>query len=67
MMQVIRCKTCGNSTIEFGKTRVEVKYTKIKRACEHCNSTDEETRMDFYCSEECYYTRLRKCMERGDF
>lgn len=54
MMQIIGCKNCDKSKIEFGDTSIEVKYSRTIRCCEHCNNTKTEEFCNFFCSEKCF-------------
>ena len=63
-MQVIRCKNCGNSHVEFGNTSVTVKYTTNIKCCEHCNNIKEEVKTDFFCCVKCYDNYIQECLKK---
>lgn len=67
MMQIIKCKNCGNSHVGFDKTFVNVEFKTNIRCCDHCNNIREEIKSIFYCSVECYHNSLKNDIKRGDF
>ncbi len=63
-MQIIKCKYCGKSNIEFGETSVTINFNKTIRCCKSCNNTNTETHNEFFCSTKCFrnymYEQLSK-------
>ncbi len=55
MMQVIKCKYCGNSHIGFGLNQisVDVIFTKNK-LCNECHKIESDKVSNFFCSVKCF-------------
>lgn len=60
MMQIVTCKQCHGRIEMLNKVAVTVLYKSYKRCCDHCNNMKDETKSNYFCSEQCfedYYDR----------
>lgn len=53
MMQVIKCKNCGNSHVGLGNIMVNLTFSKSENCRYECNNIKTNTENWFFCSPEC--------------
>ena len=61
MIEIIRCESCGGSSIPFDTVSVDVTLSKSK-FCKSCYRTDTEKQHHFFCSLICFYDYMNKAV-----
>jgi len=63
MLEIIRCKNCGNSSIPLGAITINVTLKK-HTWCEHCKNSDTAEQHAFFCSNKCFHEYMKKVINK---
>lgn len=65
MMQLIKCKECGKSTIPLDSISVNIELSKSS-CCDKCNETHTEKQYHFFCSISCFMTHMKIVLSKNE-